>query len=91
MSDPIMSTEDINFLFVLRKRKIRGVRKDFENMFPNVLSPLCNLHEDTLTNLIECQELRAVPKNGATHEDLWISREMQCFRSNIYFKPETGS
>ena len=62
MNDPSMDTYDINFLFAIRTRTIRGIRKDFEVMFPN---------EDTIPNLLICQELRAVPRNGASHEDIF--------------------
>ena len=54
MSDPDMNAEDISFLFALRTRTVRGIRKDFENMFPTVLCPLCNLHEDIIQNLRVC-------------------------------------
>ena len=40
-------------------------------MFQNVLCPLCQTHEDTLPNLLFCEELRAVPRNLATHEDIF--------------------
>ena len=52
MSDASMSTEDINFLFALRTRTLRGIRKDFEGMYQNVLCPLCQTHEDTIPNLL---------------------------------------
>ena len=73
MSDKNMNSEDISFLFALRTRTVRGIRKDFERMFPNVLCPLCQLHEDTITNLTICQELRAVPRSGAVYEDIFSS------------------
>ena len=71
MSDPEMNAEDIGFLFALRTKTVRGKRKDFEGMFQNVLYPLCKLHEDTLPNLLECQEIMAVPRTGATYEDIF--------------------
>ena len=40
-------------------------------MFPNVLCPLCSQHEDTILNLMICQELLAVPQNGASHQDIF--------------------
>ena len=33
----------------------------------------CQLHEDTITNLTICQELRAVPRSGAVYEDIFSS------------------
>ena len=71
MSNPEMNAEDISFLFALRTRTVRGIRTDFEGMFPNVLCPLCKLHEDTIPNLLECQEIMAVPRNGASYEDIF--------------------
>ena len=73
MSDKNMNSEDISFLFALRTRTVRGIRKDFEGMFPNVMCPLCQLHEDTITNLTICQELMAVPRSGAVYEDIFSS------------------
>ena len=69
MSDSSMNSEDINFLFALRTRTIQGIRKDFKGMFPNVLCPLCQLHGDTIPNLMICQELTSVPQNGSAHKD----------------------
>ena len=71
MYDPIMSAEDIRFLFALRTRTVRGIRKDFEGMFQNILCPLCKLHDDTIPNLEICEELRAVPRNGANYGDIF--------------------
>ena len=77
MSDASMSTEDINFLFALRTRTLRGIRKDFEGMYQNVLCPLCQTHEDTIPNLLLCEELRAVPRNGA------MAPHMKIFLANM--------
>ena len=71
MCDPIMSAEDIRFLFALRTRTVRGIRKDFEGMFQNILCPLCKLHDDTIPNLEIGQELRAVPRNGSNYGDIF--------------------
>ena len=66
-----MSAEDISFLFALRTMTVRGIRTDFEGIFQNILCPLCKLHEDTIPNLLECQEIMAVPRTGATYADIF--------------------
>ena len=83
MSDSSMNSEDINFLFALRTRIIQSIRKDFEGMFPNVLCPLCQLHEDTIPNLMICKELISVPRNGSAHKDIF-SLSVDCQRKALH-------
>ena len=71
LNDQTMTKDDISLLFAMPTRTVRSIRKDFENMYHTDLCPLCNQHVDTLPALMECQELLAVPRTGAQHEDIF--------------------
>ena len=69
--DQTMTQEDINLLFAMRTKTLRGIRSDFGNLYDTDLCPLCGQHVDTIPALMDCQELLAVPRTGATHEDIY--------------------
>ena len=71
LCDQTMSQDDINLLFTMRTKTLRGIRSDFGNLYGTDLCPLCGQHVDTIPALMECQELLAVPRTGATHEDIY--------------------
>ena len=66
-----MSQEDIQLLFAMRTKTVRGIHSDFGNLHGTYLCPLCQKHVDTLPALMECQELVAVPRTGAMFEDVY--------------------
>ena len=69
--DHTMSQEDIQLLFAMRTKTVRGIHSDFGNLYGTDLCPLCQKHVDILPALMECQELLAVPRTGATFEDIY--------------------
>ena len=71
MFDHTMTQEDISLLFALRTKTVRNIRSDFGNMFGSDLCPLCKHYVDTIPGLMHCQELLAVPRTGAQHEDIY--------------------
>ena len=71
MSDHTMNMEDIALLFALRTKTVRNIRSGFGQMYQSNLCPLCNQHVDTIPELMQCQELLAVPRSGAVHEDIY--------------------
>ena len=71
MIDQTMDPDDISLLFALRTKTVRNIRSDFGNMYGSDLCPLCKQHVDTIPALLQCQELLAVPRTGAVHEDIF--------------------
>ena len=71
LCDQTMSQDDINLLFAMRTKTLRGIRSDFGNLYGTDLCPLCEQHVYTIPAVIDCQELLAVPRTGATHEDIY--------------------
>ena len=71
LNDHTMSPDDISLLFAMRTRTVRTIRSDFGNMYGSNMCPLCNQHVDTIPALMNCQELLAVPRTGAQHQDIF--------------------
>ena len=69
--DHTMSQDDIQLLFAMRTKTVRGIHSDFGNLYGTDLCPLCQKHIDTIPALMECQEPLAVPRTGATFEDIY--------------------
>ena len=55
----------------MRTKTVRGIHSDFGNLYGTDLCLLCQKHVDTIPALMECQELLAVPRTGATFEDIY--------------------
>ena len=51
---PNMNSKDIELLFALRTKTVRGIRSDFCNMYTSDQRPLCetNPHKDTIQELM---------------------------------------
>ena len=58
-----MSQEDIQLLFAMKTKSVRGI-------YRTDLCPLCQKHVDTIPALMECQQLLADTRTGATFEDI---------------------
>ena len=71
MMHPDMNADDITLLFALRTRCVRGIRNDFREMFPTIRCGLCDKHDDTLPNLLMCEQLAHVPRNGSKYCDVF--------------------
>ena len=71
MIDQTLNPTDISLLFALCTKTIRNIISDFGNMFGSDLCPLCKQHVDNIPALLQCQELLAVPRTGAVHEDIF--------------------
>ena len=71
MSDHTMNSDDVALLFALRTKTVRNIRSDFGHMYHSDLCPICKQHVDTIPGLMQCQELLAVPRTGAQHEDIY--------------------
>ena len=70
-SDKDIPIAEIFTVLIKTKNHVYCEHEDFEEMFQNVLCPLCKLHEDTIPNLLECQDIMAVPRNGAIYNDIF--------------------
>ena len=71
MMHPCMNSDDIALLFALRTRCVRGIRNDFREMFSTIRCELCDKHDDTLPNLLMCEQLTHVPRNGSIYLDVF--------------------
>ena len=71
MQDKDMDADDISLLFALRTKCVRGIRTDFSGMFPNTRCPLCSTHEDSLSALLMCEDLKHIPRNGYKYSDVF--------------------
>ena len=70
LNDHTMSLDDISLLFAMRRRIVRPIRSDFWNMYGSNMCPLCKQHVDKIPAIMDCQELLAVPRTGAQHQDI---------------------
>ena len=85
MSAPNMNSEDIQLLFALRTKTVRGIRSDFGKMYTNDQCPLCELqpHKDTLEELITCPSLKHIIRNGAEYQDIFsnsVDKQVQAMK-----------
>ena len=83
MCDSTMNPDDISLLFAMRTKTVRNIRSDFGNMFNSNLCPLCGKHVDTISALLECEELLAVPRTGAQFSDIY-SPSVDIQRAAVY-------
>ena len=79
MNSLIFTSENTKLLLALRTRTVNGIRTDFKSMFSTLLCPLCDVHLDTLPNLLQCDLLRAkrrtdaTSRNNVTFNDIYSS------------------
>ena len=79
MNSPIFTSENTKWLLALRTRTVNEIRTDFKSMFSTLLCPLCDVHLDTLPNLLQCDLLRvkqstdAASRNNVTFSDIYSS------------------
>ena len=83
MCDSTMNPDDISLLFAMRTKTVRNIRSDFCNMFNSNLCPVCGKHVDTISALLECEELLAVPRSGARFSDIY-SPSVDIQRAAVY-------
>ena len=65
LCDPSMNQDDIQFLFAMRTKTLRGIKSDFGNLYGTDMCPLSKKHVDTIPSLMDCQELLTVPRTRA--------------------------
>ena len=77
LRSPLFDVESCQILFSLKTRTIRGIKKNFSEMFSDVKCPLrCN-HLDSLENLLTCTVLTSnlqcetVTSNTIVFEDIF--------------------
>ena len=58
MNSPVFKNENIKLLLALRTRTVNGIKSDFSGMFSTLSCPLCDTHQDTLPNLLNCDIIR---------------------------------
>ena len=58
---PLFSRKEMSTLFRLRSRTFSGIKSDFSELYkPELACPVCQMHPDTLPNLLTCPALSAV-------------------------------
>ena len=58
MNSPVFTNENVKLLLALRTRTVNGIKSDFSGMFSTLSCPLCDTHQDTLPNLLNCDIIR---------------------------------
>ena len=73
MSAPNMNSEDIELLFALKTKTMRGIISDFGKMYTSDQCKLCELrpHKDTIEELIISRSLKHIIWNGAEYQDIF--------------------